>query len=152
MSTVLSCSTTYLPFLSRALEYVPSSMAQCVVCADAETHAPVAGVVYDCYNGAIIHAHIWMDAERRPSREWYVSIFDYPFNLLRVNKIIGQVSSSNMEARRLDEHFGFKLEAEISDYYADGSSLMVYTMNRDQCRVLSSSRWGSVVNRLKRVA
>lgn len=152
MNTIISCSTTYVPFLSRELEYIPTSVAQSIVCVDADTHMPVAGVIYDCYNGATIHAHIWVSSERRPSREWYAAIFDYPFNVLRVVKIVGQVNSSNSEARKLDEHFGFVMEAEIKDYYEHGNSLMVYTMTREQCRVLNSQKWGRVVNQISRAA
>src|SRR3546814_20179558 len=78
------------PFLCKALGFSCSSLAQCVVCVD-EIGSPIAGVLYDGYNGAIIHAHIWVDAEKTPSREWYVAIFDYPFNQLMATKIIGQV-------------------------------------------------------------
>lgn len=144
----ISCSTTYLPFLCKALGFSCGSQAQCVVCVD-ENGGPIAGVLYDGYNGAIIHAHIWVDAEKVPSREWYAAIFDYPFNQLMVTKIIGQVSSANIEAQRLDTHFGFELEAQISNYYEDGSSLMVYTMDRSQCKVLNSPKWAGVVKKVK---
>lgn len=150
--TIISTSTTYLPFLCRALEYTPTALAQCIVCADSQTFAPVAGVVYDGFNGAIIHAHIWVDAERKPSREWYAAIFDYPFNRCGVVKIIGQVNSYNDEARRLDEHFGFVLEGEIKDYYDTGASLLVYTMTRAQCRVLNSPAWRKVNDKIKGAA
>src|SRR3546814_9936675 len=52
------------PFLCKALGFSCSSLAQCVVCVD-EIGSPIAGVLYDGYNGAIIHAHIWVDAEKR---------------------------------------------------------------------------------------
>lgn len=152
MSTVLSTSSTYLPFLCRALEFTPTALAQCIVCADAETGYPVAGVIYDGFNGSMIHAHIWVDAERKPSRDWFGAIFDYPFNRCGVKKIVGQVRSSNEEAIRLDEHFGFVREAEIKDYYEGGVSLLVYTMTREQCRVLNSPAWRRVNERISRVA
>lgn len=141
---VITTSHTYMPFLCRMLDYAASAQAVCVVSAIADTGKPLAGVIFDSYNGATIHAHIWIDAELKPHREWYSAIFDYPFRQLEVVKIIGQVSSNNLEARKLDENFGFVLEAEIKDYYDDGASLMVYTMTKDQCRVLNSPRWSRV--------
>jgi len=146
----LSNSTSYLPFLCKALQYTPTPLAQCIVCCDDETYAPIAGVIYDGYNGATIHAHIWVDAGRSPMREWYAAIFDYPFNVCGVTKIIGQVKSGNEEARRLDEHFGFVLEAEITQYYESGDSLLVYTMTREQCRVLNSPVWAKARQRIRR--
>lgn len=143
----LTNNLSYMPFLCKALEFTATSLAQCLVCID-ENNYPVAGVIYDGYNGAIIHAHIWIDAERAPSREFYAAIFDYPFNRLRVGKILGQVKSSNKEAISLDEHLGFVLEAEIKDYYEDGSSLLAYTMTREQCRILNSKAWRQTVQRV----
>lgn len=146
----ITFSTTYLPFLSKALDFTPTCLAQCIVCAEWDGY-PVAGVIYDGYNGSIIHAHIWVDADKMPLREWFAMIFDYPFSQLGVTKIIGQVKSSNAEARKLDENFGFTLEAEIKDYYDDGSSLLVYTMTKEQCRVLNSPAWLKVLNKIKGV-
>lgn len=147
MKKFISTDTQYLPFLARAINFGPSALARCIVCTD-ETGRPVAGVIYDGYNGHIIHAHIWVDAEATPSREWFAAIFDYPFNKLQVHKIIGQVAGTNEQAQRLDEHFGFVLEAEVVDYFDGGDSLLVYTMTRDQCRVLNSPRWATTVKRV----
>lgn len=152
MTTILSTNTAYLPFLCKALEYTPTPLAQCIVCTDAATGYPLAGVVYDAFNGAIIHAHIWIDAERRPSRDWYGAIFDYPFNRCGVHKIIGQVRSGNEDARRLDEHFGFVLEARVAEYFDTGEALLVYTMTREQCRVLNSKAWSKINERISRIA
>jgi len=150
MSTVITTDRYYLQFLSNALAYCPSPVAQCIVCIDSKTGYPVAGVIYDSYNSATVHAHIWCDAERRPSREWMAAIFDYPFNRLGVYKIIGQVNSFNYDAIKLDEHFGFVLEARIQGYYEEGSDLLVYTMTRDQCRVLNSRRWAKMADKVAR--
>jgi gamma-glutamylcyclotransferase (GGCT)/AIG2-like uncharacterized protein YtfP len=143
----ISSNKLYLPFLCKALDYCAGPLATCIVCAD-EKNYPVAGVIYDGYNGAIIHCHIWIDAEHSPLREWYSCIFDYPFNRIGVTKIIGQVNSNNVEAQKLDEHFGFVKEAEITDYYDDGASLLVYTMTKDQCRVINSPAWRKLNERI----
>jgi len=145
----ITCCTTYLPFLCKALEFTATPLAQCIVCVD-DKGFPIAGVIYDGYNGAIVHAHIWMDAEKRPLREWYAAIFDYPFNRMGVRKIIGQVNSNNIEAQNLDVNFGFTLEAELKDYYEDGASLLVYTLTRENCKILNSPLWERVVNKMSR--
>ncbi len=105
-------------------------------------------MVYDCYNGAGITAHLWIAEGKVPSREWYAAIFDYPFNRLRVKKISGQVASTNVAACKLDERMGFVREAVIKDYIV-GGDLIVYTMTRDQCRILNSPRWSPVVHKVE---
>lgn len=150
MKKMIDCRTAYLPFLCKALDYSPGPFANCIVCVR-EDGRPVAGVIYDGYNGATIMAHIWVDAESTPSREWYAAIFDYPFNRLKVHKIVGQVRSTNEEAMKLDHHFGFELEAVISKFYDTGADLLVYTMTREQCRILNSPAWAKTVDLVSRV-
>lgn len=145
----IDCSSLYLPFLSRALGYVPTCLAQCITCADG-TGKPVAGVIYDGYNEVTISAHIWLDAEHRACKEWYVAIFDYPFNRLGIKKLVGQVNSTNVEAIKLDEHFGFVEEARVKDYSHEGD-LIIYTMTREQCIILNSPKWFKIVERIGRV-
>lgn len=145
----IDCTTLYLPFLCRALGYCPTVMAQCITCV--EDGKPLAGVIYDGYNERSIATHIWVDAESTPSREWYAAIFDYPFNRLGVEKLVGQVNSTNEDAIRLDEHFGFVEEGRIKNYSNDGD-LILYTMTIDQCKILNSPRWAKVVDIVRRVA
>lgn len=151
MKTIISSAQIYMQFMCHELNYAPTQHAQCIVDVEAETGKPVAGVIYDAYNGAIIMAHIWVSPDHNPSKDWFCAIFDYPFNRLGVRKIVGQVNSGNLAARKLDEHFGFRLECQVSDFYEDGGSLMVYTMTKEQCRVLNSPLWARAMDRVKRI-
>lgn len=145
---LVDCSTLYLPFWCKNMGYLATPLAQCITCVD-ETGRPLAGVIFDDYNGCIVNAHI--SIIERPSREWYVVIFDYCFNRLGVKKIVGQVTSSNEKAQRLDEHFGFTEEARIRDYSDDGD-LIMYTMTKDQCRVLNNPSWDKVAKLVRSAA
>lgn len=145
----IDCSTLYLPFLCKALNYYPTRLAQCIVCV--EDGKPIAGAIYDCYNQLSITAHIWTDPENVPMREWYAAIFDYPFNRLGVKQIVGQVAGNNVEAQKLDEHFGFVEAGRIKEYSEDGD-LILYVMTRENCTILNSERWAKVVEIVKRVA
>lgn len=150
MKTHITSHQAYLQFLCKELKYTPSPLAQHITCVDAKTGRPIAGVVFDAYNGATVMAHIWVEDGERPSREWYAAIFDYPFNRLGVYKIVGQVNSANSGARKLDEHLGFVLECKVEGFYEGGDDLLVYTMKREQCRILNSSLWASVYNKVAR--
>lgn len=145
----IDCTTLFLPLLCKELGVTPTTSAQCIVCM--EDGFPIAGVVYDGYNGGSIAAHIWIKEGKRPSRAWYGAIFDYPFNRLGVKKIIGQVKSTNSKAVVLDSHFGFIMEAFVADFYEDGD-LLIYTMTKGQCRVLNSPRWSSVAELVRSAA
>lgn len=146
----IDCTNLYLPFLCKALNYYPTRLAQCITCVD-ETGKPLAGAIYDAYNSVSITAHIWIDAEENPCKEWYAAIFDYPFNRLGVKKLIGQVAGNNEEAQRLDKHFGFVEEARVKDFSEDGD-LIIYSMTKEQSMILNSPRWARVVELVKKVA
>lgn len=149
--SLISTSNYYIPFLCKALNYSPALTDQCIVCVDEESKHPIAGVIYSGYNGAIVMAHIWVDPERKPSPEWFGAIFDYPFNRMKVHKIVGQVNSTNADAVKLDLKFGFQLEAVVKGFYEGGNDLLVFTMTRDQCRVLTSPRWAKIMERISRI-
>lgn len=94
----------------------------------------VGGVVYDHFNGRSVCMHCagygaWL------SRQFLGVVFDYAFNQLKVNKVLGLVDSENDKAKRLDEHLGFVCESVIPEAGKEGD-LMIYTMTRDQCRFL----------------
>lgn len=95
----------------------------------------IAGVAYDRYNGASVCMHVAAEGKHWLSRSFLTACFDYPFNTLGVKKILGLVDSSNLKARRFDEHLGFQQEAVLKDAAPSGD-LIVYSMTREQCRYL----------------
>lgn len=99
----------------------------------------IAGVVYDYYNGASICMHVAAIGKRWMTREFLWYCFYYPFVELGVKRITGLVPESNLAARRLDEHLGFKLETRLKDADPTGDTL-VYAMFKDDCRFLEIKR------------
>lgn len=96
----------------------------------------VAGVVYDHFNGASVCLHVASDGTRAwLNREFLRFAFLYPFDQMKVKKIIGIVPSNNVEALRFDRKLGFVEEARIKDAHPQGD-LILFTMTRQQCRWL----------------
>lgn len=94
----------------------------------------VAGVLYDNYNGASVCMHVagegrWMNRDFL----WYA--FHYPFNEMKVKKIIGLVPSVAENVLQFDEHIGFVEEHRIADAHPEGD-LVILSMTREQCRFL----------------
>lgn len=103
---------------------------------DSDSGSIIAGVMFESFNGASIQMHVasvgkanWL------SRAYLGFCFQYAFNQIGVKKVLGLVAESNSDARRFDEHLGFRLEATLSDAHPDGA-LLVYTMTAEQCRWL----------------
>lgn len=103
---------------------------------------PLAAVMYDSFNGASIVGHLVGSGRKWMTRDFLWFCFYYPFEQLGVNKIIGPVPSDNYEARRLDEHLGFTLEATLKDAAPKGD-LLLYSMTKEQCRWLSLRKYSS---------
>ena len=99
------------------------------------------GVVYENWNGRSIVCHIACQSRMTP--EWLAAIFDYPYNVCDVDKIIAPVASTNAKALKLVRNMGFTEEARIADASPDGD-LVLMTMTRDQCRFLGD-RYGQKI-------
>lgn len=98
----------------------------------------VAGVGFDRYNGASICMHVAAEGRHWLTREYLWFCFWYPFEQLKVRKVLGLVPSTNAQAQRFDKHLGFAEECRITDA-VPGGDLIVYSMTREQCRYLERS-------------
>lgn len=97
----------------------------------------VAGVVYNDFNGPNICMHVQSDGSRRWLTRGYLRVlFDYPFNQAGAHRITGFVGEGNHDARRFDEHLGFRLETRLRGAHPTGD-LLVYVMRREDCRWVS---------------
>lgn len=95
--------------------------------------AIVAGVIYENWNRASIFCHIAIEA--RLTKAYLKAIFDYPFNVCNVKKIIVPVVSNHVKSIKLVTNMGFTEEARIVDGSQDGDIIFL-TMTRENCRFL----------------
>ena len=97
---------------------------------------PIAGALYEGYNGASVIVHLAKLPSSQFSHEflWFGSY--YPFVQLGVKKLIAPVESTNLRSKRFTEHYGFTLEATLKDA-AEGGDLLLYTMMKEDCPWLS---------------
>lgn len=97
----------------------------------------VAASAYSGYNGqsVVVHQRI----VGRVNRAYWHAVFEYPFIDLDAKCLIGLVHSDNTEALRLNDHLGFKREALLKGVAPDGNDMIIFTMWKDDCRML---KWG----------
>ena len=101
----------------------------------------VAGVVYENWNGRSIVCHIAFQDRLTPA--YLAAVFDYPFNVCGVDKIIAPIGSKNVKALKVVSKMGFTEEARIKNADTDGD-IVFLTMTRDACRFLGH-RYGQKV-------
>ena len=98
----------------------------------------VAGVIYENWNRQSITCHIAIFGRLTP--RYLAVIFDYPFVVCDVKKIIVPVDATNLKSVILVENMGFKKEACIKDGMANGD-LILYTLAKENCKYLKE-RYG----------
>lgn len=119
----LNSDPLFLSHLATVLQIAPTISA-CQL-SEFDNEIPIAGVLWDGYNGRSIHAHIWINHSHRPSRLFYWAICDYAFNQLRVSNVVGTVPRAFEPALRLNRHLGFRVIGEIAGYYPDGDDMIL---------------------------
>ncbi len=95
----------------------------------------IAGVLYDQFNGRAVQMHVAAVGRHWLNRSYLRICFDYPFNQMKVQKVVGLVDSTNADALRFDQHLGFVEEARLIDA-GSKADLIILTMTRQQCRWL----------------
>jgi len=93
----------------------------------------IAGVIYENWNQRTVFCHIAV--EGRLNRAFIKAIFDYPFNVLNVEKIIVSIVKSNEKSIKLVKNMGFIEEARIKDGAPDGDIIFM-TLAYKHCRFL----------------
>lgn len=94
----------------------------------------VAAVIYENWNRASVVCHFAIDRGGLVPG-FCAAIFDYPFNVCGVGKIIGPVPAGNTQSQKLVQHMGFTEEARIVGAHPSGD-LIFYTLSRDACRFI----------------
>jgi RimJ/RimL family protein N-acetyltransferase len=122
-------------WLCHRIGLTPTSAIQCIGRLSADGN--LMGVVgYDGYNGASVQMHVAGDGNWI-SRQLLWAAFDYPFNTMKCNVVLGLIPSGNKTAIELNEHLGFQIDTVIPHAHPDGA-LVVMAMYRDGCRWLKA--------------
>lgn len=93
----------------------------------------VAGVAYADWNGPNVVCHIAAEGKRWATRAYLWTIFDYPFNQLKVARITVCVGEGNGASRRFVRHLGFVEEARLTGAHPTGD-LLIYSVRKPQAQ------------------
>ncbi len=95
----------------------------------------IGGVVYTDYTQRTIQIHGAAWIPRALTRDLLWTVFTYPFDVLRVERVLAYVATTNERSTKLCLGVGFKEHALIRDVVPDGH-MMVLSMGREDCRWL----------------
>lgn len=91
-------------------------------------------VGYTGFVGKTCQMHVVNLVTRRTPRKLLWAAFDYPFNQLGLQTVLGIVNSKNEQAMKFDRHLGFKELLRLDGQHEDGGDLIVFAMDKDECR------------------
>ena len=91
----------------------------------------VAGVIYESFMDTTITCHIAIAG--RVNKKFLRAIFDYPFRVCNVDKIIAPVIADNDKSINLVQNMGFTEEARIARSNGD---MIFFTLLKDKCKFL----------------
>ena len=120
-----------IQYLREKIQLIPTE--NCKAIGRIEDGKILCAVGYDCFNGASCQMHVAGEGKNWINREILKAAFDYPFNQLGLQMVIGPVPSGNTDAIKLDLHLGFKLLCDIPGAHPDGS-LLIMGMYKHECR------------------
>jgi RimJ/RimL family protein N-acetyltransferase len=95
----------------------------------------IAGVIYENWNHQSIWCHFAIEGQLTPA--YLAAIFDYPYNICQVEKIICPVGSDNEQSIKVVKKMGFTEEGRIKEGRPHGD-IVFYTLRRDDCRFLNT--------------
>jgi RimJ/RimL family protein N-acetyltransferase len=107
-----------------------------VVCRVKDTTL-LGGVVYYNINEESCAIHIAAWDEHWINRDMLWAAFDFPFNVLNVNRIFGEINEDNWHALNFNEKFGFRTVARVEGVYPGNRACIVRRLDREDCRFLS---------------
>jgi hypothetical protein len=94
-------------------------------------------VGYNNFLGRSVQMHIASikGHETRPRQLLYAA-FDFPFNVLHVDLLIGVINSLNIHALKFDLKLGFREKTRWKNMHEDGGDLIILEMHKNDCRWL----------------
>lgn len=126
---------------SRVMEFI---VAQCglnsywkdpvTFAAIDERDVIVAAVLFEGFRETWCNMHTAILPGFALTRKELKHAFSIPFHAFGLRKVLGMVPANNQAAIQLNTRLGFRQEGLLTNATTDGEDLLLFAMNKDQCR------------------
>lgn len=93
------------------------------------------GVIYTNFTGRSVQMHMAGFEPGWPTPKFMWCIYSFPFDQLKVERVIGTVPSTNRRALKIDYQMGFQYVTKVPDV-VPGGDMIVLSMSRAECKYL----------------
>jgi RimJ/RimL family protein N-acetyltransferase len=97
--------------------------------------ALMGGIIFAEYTGNSTKMHVAGFEPRWLNKELLWIAFDYPFNILKCQKVFATMPSDNLKSKNFALKLGFKHENTIPQVFRS-ADLLILSMHRGECRWL----------------
>lgn len=122
--------------LFKEINVNPSANQQALMWANPETKVIEWCVGYTDFFGKTCQAHIVNLGRKCTPKKLLWAMFDYPFNQIGIEVIIGIVNSSNESAMKYDQNLGFTEKCRFENVHDDGGDMVIFSMKKSECRFI----------------
>lgn len=107
-----------------------------------EDDSIVGAVCFTDYRGSTVNMHVAGCRKGWVTRNFIRANFEYAFNQLKVNTVLGLVRVDNPRALLFDTRLGFKVVGTIPKGDDDGTDFYLLAMTKDECRWIKKAGIG----------
>jgi hypothetical protein len=93
-----------------------------------------AAVGFNNFLGKTCCMHMWIPKPEFVVKSMICEVFEYAFQVCKLDHVFGPVSSKNTKALDLDRRLGFEEFYRLEGAMLDGSDLVMLKMARENCR------------------
>lgn len=126
--------------LLKEIGVQPSADMQAIFWANPKTNVIEWCIGYTSFLGKTCQIHVVNFKKKYTPRRLLWAAFDYPFNQVGVETLIGIVNSNNDLAMKYDQNLGFKEAYRFKGMHDDGGDIVVFEMKKQDCRFLKEFR------------
>ena len=126
--------------LLREIGVQPSMSDQYLFWVNPKTNAVEWCIGYTSFLGKTCQIHVVNFNKKYTPRKLLWAAFDYPFNVCGCEVLFGTVNSNNEEAMRYDQHLGFVEVNRWPGVHDDGGDLVLFQMNKADCRFIKEQK------------
>ena len=98
---------------------------------------PVGVMLCDMWTHNSVQVHIGITDKMCLKHKMHYEFCDWVFNVCDRQMMLGLVPSNNLQALKLDKHFGFKEVGRIPNAIKDGVDYVIMQLTKDECKYIS---------------
>ena len=113
---------------------------QAIFWVNPETMQPDWVIGFDSFIGKTCQIHVVNRKKKYTPRALLKAVFEYPFEKIGIEILLGVVNSKNVEAMKYDQNLGFKEVNRFEGMHEDGGDIVLFAMKKEDCRFIRSSK------------